>query len=304
MSLNIGLNYNETIPNINVTTSLSTGSAFFSNNIATTSTISTLLNTTNLIALGAATIGNLFMTGGNIGIGTTSPNHLLTVNGITKMNLILGNTITTNTYDTLYLGTSSQGNFFLDRPLTAGQLIMGYRIPRPTGQFSPLTIYNNSTDREVLLACRSAGTSSGTNSVYIGHGFSNIPMFLYEGGTGNRVTGETFLTGGSVAVDNRSGFAASTGIYTIPYTGYYQISYFIRSPDGHGNRLVAVGPPGATQASYAAISADPTGSVRRSISFSTITYYTTGSQVSLIHNGVDTFSLNVCRFGLHLVNIV
>ena len=72
---------NITTATLNASTGITTSSAQITNINTTTITAATLLNTTNLVALGSSnTIGNIFTTGGSVGIGTTSPSALLQLN--------------------------------------------------------------------------------------------------------------------------------------------------------------------------------------------------------------------------------
>ena len=67
---------------MNLSTGITAASAQITNENVTTSTIATARITSNLISLGNSnTVGNIFTTGGNVGINTTSPGAQLTVNG-------------------------------------------------------------------------------------------------------------------------------------------------------------------------------------------------------------------------------
>ena len=59
---------------LNLSTGLTSASAQITNSNVTTQTVGTVLVTTNLLATGSSnTLGNIFTTGGSVGIGTTSP---------------------------------------------------------------------------------------------------------------------------------------------------------------------------------------------------------------------------------------
>ena len=78
-----------------VSTTLSAGALFSNNGAITTSTIGTLLNS-RLAAVGNSnTVGNIFTTGGNVGINTTSPGFNLDVNGSIKAANFTTTSITT-----------------------------------------------------------------------------------------------------------------------------------------------------------------------------------------------------------------
>ena len=67
---------------MNLSTGITAASAQITNENVTTSTIATARITSNLISLGNSnTVGNIFTTGGNVGINTTAPGAQLTVNG-------------------------------------------------------------------------------------------------------------------------------------------------------------------------------------------------------------------------------
>jgi len=51
---------------------------------------------------------------GNVGIGTTNPGKLLTVNGDAGITTLYGNSTSQNANDSLKLGPGSNGNFFID----------------------------------------------------------------------------------------------------------------------------------------------------------------------------------------------
>ena len=72
-----------TLTGTNITaTNVTIANAQITNSNVTSQTVSTARITANLLALGNSnTVGNIFTTGGNVGIGTTSPTALLEVNG-------------------------------------------------------------------------------------------------------------------------------------------------------------------------------------------------------------------------------
>jgi len=88
MSLSGNLTLAGTLTTVNITTTnisqtnVSAGSVTATNNNVTTQTVGISRITTSLLALGNSnTVGNLFTTGGNVGINTVSPSVRLHVNG-------------------------------------------------------------------------------------------------------------------------------------------------------------------------------------------------------------------------------
>lgn len=305
MSLNANFNYKQNIQNMNVTNSITSGSAKINNEIITISTIGTLMNTISLSVIGNSnTIGNIFTTGGSVGIGTTSPSSLLTVNGGVLVNNILGGYSTQYPNDTIILGNGSQSNFFLDRNVS-GAFIFGYNTPKINTIQSPFQVYNNSTDRVLLLSCVSAGINSGSSSIYVGTGFSNIPAFCYNTAqsSGSLFTINqygTLLTGGNVIIDNKSGFNSNTGQYIIPITGYYQVSYFVRGADGTAAYFIALGASGSVNSNYITLGCDVSN--RKCGSYSNIFYYTAGTPICIFNNSYQS-NFFYSKFSVYLVTL-
>src|SRR5216684_5745575 len=106
---------------------------------------------------------------GNVGVGTgtTSPGKLLTVNGDAGITTLYGNSTTQNASDSLKLGPGSNGNFFIDNIGAGGlaQTIIGFNTTKTAGANGVFSIFNNSTDRNLLFMAQSAGTGSGSNQV-------------------------------------------------------------------------------------------------------------------------------------------
>ncbi|HLR06463.1 MAG TPA: hypothetical protein VK117_11655, partial [Pyrinomonadaceae bacterium] len=110
---------------------------------------------------------NTFPSTGNAGVGTTSPGKLLTVNGDAGITTLYGNSTSQNANDSLKLGPGSNGNFFIDNIGAGGfaQTILGFNTTKTAGANGVFSIFNNSTDRNLLFMAQSAGTGSGSNQV-------------------------------------------------------------------------------------------------------------------------------------------
>src|SRR5713226_7489242 len=104
---------------------------------------------------------------GNVGVGTTSPGKLLTVNGDAGITTLYGNSTSQNANDSLKLGPGSNGNFFIDNTGAGGlaQTIIGFNTTKTAGTNGVFSIFNNSTDRNLLFFAQSAGTGSGSNQI-------------------------------------------------------------------------------------------------------------------------------------------
>jgi hypothetical protein len=104
------LNTNQNSTNISsatltLSTGLTTASAQITNENVTTSTIATARITTSLLAIGNSnTIGNIFTTGGNVGIGVVNPSLALEVSGRSVMK-----NAGTGTSGALYLDDNNKG---------------------------------------------------------------------------------------------------------------------------------------------------------------------------------------------------
>jgi hypothetical protein len=130
---------------------------------------------------------------GNVGIGTIAPSNLLHVNGIAALGTLVGNATSQTANDTLYLGTTGNTNFFIDRPTgnTGGSIILGFNTAKTLVQRDVFTIYNNSTDRNTLFQVQSKG-ASGNDQI-------TIPVSLIASFNSNTV-GSIITTGGNVGI--------------------------------------------------------------------------------------------------------
>jgi hypothetical protein len=207
---------NSTVTNI-VATSLSSGTLNLSTGVTaatilatnanlTTETVGTSRITSNLLALGNSnTVGNIFTTGGNVGIGTTSPSEKLNVSGNADM------------FGTLRVGASSSSGSYLINLGTIG--VAGYRSGYLYGDGTNMYLANqqngsinfttnNTSDRLVIGASGNIGI--GTIS-------PNTLLHLYKSTNGGVVTyiqnpsnGSSAYVGYQLETD-----AGSGGVFSI-----------------------------------------------------------------------------------------
>jgi hypothetical protein len=130
---------NKSAGTLNLSTGLTTATAKITNADITNSTISNLYITTILQALGNSnTIGSLFTTGGNIGIGTTAPNSMLDIN--TDADAIIGMTIN---------NTNTGGNARSNMNIGSGQI---YTMSTGDNAFIFRSISQNSAGINLIAA--------------------------------------------------------------------------------------------------------------------------------------------------------
>jgi hypothetical protein len=125
--------------------------------------------------------------------GSTPTVPSLTVTNALKVGQITGSQTSQTANDTLILGNGSatgSTNFFIDFPSgKAGTWIWGFNMPKQAGVNGVMQVYNNSTDRQVLFAVDSVGTTGGDQRVAVWPVFrlmnpSGPLMTFYAGGVG------------------------------------------------------------------------------------------------------------------------
>jgi hypothetical protein len=149
---------------------------------------------------------------GTVGIGTTNPGRLLTVHGDAGITTLYGNSTSLVANDWLKLGPGSNGNFFIDSIGTGGlaQTIIGFNTTKTAGTNGVFSVYNNSTDRNLLFSAQSAGTGSGSNQVIfptgnVGIGTASPTSRLHVYGGNNLTTGtyiNTLITGSQTTANS------------------------------------------------------------------------------------------------------
>jgi hypothetical protein len=134
---------------------------------------------------GSSAIGTkqvMSITSAGVGIGTASPGYKLDVAGDINTNSTLRSATLSNSGNMQIGGTTilngsqlytAGGNFFIDG-LTSGQTIFGYSTPKPTTVKGIIQVYNNVSDRSMILCVNTAGSTSGSNGVGI---FNSAPIY-------------------------------------------------------------------------------------------------------------------------------
>jgi hypothetical protein len=158
---------NISVGTINASTGITVASAQITNANVTTSTIATARITTSLLALGDSnTIGSMFTTGGNVGIGTTSPGSALHVAGSMPIipsgnGLFMGIDVNNNSGIQINSGTNGSVNHeYIDFSYNGGEFVS--RIINSNANRNLDFIVNGGT---LSMSLQSTGNVNITNAV-------------------------------------------------------------------------------------------------------------------------------------------
>lgn len=128
------------------------------------------------------------------------------------------------------------------------------------------------------------GTSDGSSTAFTGIGtFTTVPL-------------------NTVDYDTAGGFNTSTGLYTIPVTGYWQINAAVRPVDGQSVRQVGIGVDSASadSATFAWLELNP---LRTTLLYARSGRFTAGDQVRLFTyaDASGTTNFNTAALSLTLL---
>lgn len=122
-------------------------------------------------------------TGTGSNVLATSPTLVTPILGVATATTLttgtlIGSGTTSTAGDSLLIGPSGQDNLFIDRNFNGGNFIWGFNTTKVAGEHYIQQFYNNKTDRNLLLAVISKGTSTGTDRVLV-----NCPLITSNPGT-------------------------------------------------------------------------------------------------------------------------
>ena len=237
---------------MNLSTGITAASAQITNENVTTSTIATARITSNLISLGNSnTVGNIFTTGGNVGINTTAPGAQLTVNGDIRVtptaagNNVGVNLLRSGTADWYMYNPTGSSNlrFYNSGDLmtltSTGTLGIGTTSPGSSlhistnspGSNSNSLLLDNSNSRIALQNWSYTGNSKGT---------LRLSQNAYWDAAGTTTLYNTALSAWSIEMGTNTD---SLLVYRFNTAGSSSIPFCIASS---GNVGIGTGSPGSS----------------------------------------------------------
>jgi hypothetical protein len=295
------------------------GNGFFNNSIGVNGGHSwfwiTASSTPNYVSIGGSgatppTSGPININNsGNIGIGTTSPTS----------RLHLANPSTQNTNNMVFeVGTTADGlnagwsainwnGYFnggetrINTGKNRWRLFVDQRSAIDNLVFDT---YNGTTLTTIMTLTTNGNVSF--NGVVSTTGLTNIPSFCYINGTGTISNPNSLLFNGSVHIDNKSGFNATTGKYTVPMTGFYSVSFNVRLNDSTASGAVVVATTRSATTTYTVdvwIPLDPAN--RRCANYTRLMSLISGDIIfiTMSPNNSGPGSISVSEMSVHLVSI-
>jgi hypothetical protein len=127
-------------------------------------------------------LGNTWVIPGTIGSTTPNTGNFTTL----TLTTLQGSGTIQGANDKIVVGPSGTQNAFFDRNRTGGTFIFGFQTPKDLVENVRFQVYNNETDKNLLFAVHSKGSSSGTDRVEVNTTL-NVSGNVNVGG-GNSVT--------------------------------------------------------------------------------------------------------------------
>jgi hypothetical protein len=255
---------------------------------------------------------------GNVGIGTTAPAtslHVSQSGGTASMSIQNRSSTGNSSIDFFNHGGSYIGSVGFGNTSSSSGTQFGNKLFLYHNNQDAVFIGSSTTERMRITASGNVGigntapayTLDVNGTARFSNGITGIPHFNYFTSAAQNVAyPNTALTGGSVVVDNASGFNSTTGKYTIPRTGVYCISYNVRANDSTIDQAIvwAFTRSGSTTSSSDVwIPRDPNN--RRNASFSRIINMIAGDLVFVTNsnNSVNTLNLGNVDMSIYMISV-